>query len=384
VRVVVDARSAVAPHPTGIGLYTRELLRRMPGLDPGTSYTAWYLNAKGWAGGPRHLLRDLGAPSLRERETHFPARWFAKLEGRFDAPRIEWLTRFDVLFAPNFIPPPTRSRRVVVTVHDLAFKRFPETAPHGTRWWLERLDETLRRAAHVIVPSHATETDLLELYRVEPERVSVIPHGVDREVFRPAPEEDVARVRARFGIDGPYLLVLGGIEPRKNLPRIVEAWSRLDDDVRPALVIAGASVAWNPEGTRALSSALDALRSPVREQVILTGYVSRAQSGPLLTGAVALVFPSLYEGFGLPVLEAMACGTPVITSNRSSLPEVASDAALLVDPESVNSIAGAMGRMLQDEATRRDLVAKGTGRVAAFSWDETARKTAEIMRAAGS
>jgi glycosyltransferase involved in cell wall biosynthesis len=383
VRVLVDARSAVAPNPTGIGLYTRELLRRMPRLDLETTYTAWYLNAKGWAGGPRHLLKDLGVPSLHERETHIPSRWFAKLEAGFDAPRIEWLSRFDVLFAPNFIPPPTKSRRVVVTVHDLAFKRFPETAPHSTRWWLERLDETLRRAAHIIVPSEATKTDLLELYQVDGSRVTVIPHGVDRDVFHPSTKEEIDAVRARIGIEGPYLLTLGGIEPRKNLPRVVEAWSRLDEDIRPMLVIAGGSVAWNPEGRGLLETSLDALPDTLRRRVILTGYVTGQARVSLLGGAEALAYPSLYEGFGLPVLEAMACGVPVITSNRSSMPEVAGDAALLVDPEDVQSIAHAMRTVGSHDFDRELVSRRGMERATEFGWDEAARRTAEVLRSAG-
>jgi glycosyltransferase involved in cell wall biosynthesis len=234
----------------------------------------------------------------------------------------------------------------------------------------------------VIVPSEATRTDLLELYRVPPDRVTVIPHGVDREVFRPAPLREVRRVKARFGIDGPYLLVLGGIEPRKNLPRIVEAWSRMDAGVRPTMVIAGAGVAWNPEGAGMLDAALGALPSSVREGVVLTGYVSEGESVPLLTGAEALVYASLYEGFGLPVLEAMACGTPVITSNRSSLPEVSGDAALLVDPEDVDAISSAMGLLVGDGARQEDFASKGVRRAASFSWEETARRTIAVLRSA--
>jgi glycosyltransferase involved in cell wall biosynthesis len=384
VRVVIDARPAVAPYRTGIGQYTWELLRHLPRVDPEISYVAWYLNAPAVVGGPRRFLQEVSAPNLAERWTPIPARWFERLSARFDLPRVEWFARFDVLFAPNFIPPPTRTRALVVTVHDLAFRRFPETAPHGTRWWLGRLDRTLADAARIIAVSESTRRDLIELYDVAPDRVVVIPHGVDRDAFRPEPPREVEAVRRRFGIDGPYLLSLGGIEPRKNLPNLIRAFAALPADARPSLVIAGAGVAWNPEGGRLLDAALAELPADVRGRIRLVGYVSGAEKSALIAGARAMVYPSLYEGFGLPLLEAMACGTPVLTSNVSSLPEVAGGAALLVDPQDVDSIREGMHRLLTDDQLRSRLAEAGTSRAAAFSWTETARRTASVLRDVGS
>jgi glycosyltransferase involved in cell wall biosynthesis len=383
VRVAVDARPAVAPNRTGIGQYTWELLRHLPLVDPGTTYVAWYLNARGMAGGPRRFLRELAAPNLVERWTPIPARWFDRLSRRFDLPRLEWFIRFDVLLAPNFIPPPTRARRLVVTVHDLAFRRFPETAPHGTRWWLGRLDRALAGAVRIIAVSESTRRDLLELYGVRPERVVVIPHGVDRDVFRPASAQELEAVRRRFGIDGPYLLSLGGIEPRKNLPGLVRAFAALPAGIRPTLVIAGVGVAWNPEGGRALDEVLDEVSPEVRRRIAMVGYVAGADKAALIGGAEALVYPSLYEGFGLPVLEAMACGTPVLTSDLSALPEVAGGAAVLVDPRDVDSVRDGMERLLTDDGLRERLAEAGMARATAFSWTETARRTAAVLREVG-
>lgn len=348
------------------------------------SYVAWYLNALGMVGGSRRFLRELAAPNLVERWTPIPARWFERLSRRFDLPRVEWFVRFDVLFAPNFIPPPTRARRLVVTVHDLAFRRFPETAPHGTRWWLGRLDRALTAAARIIAVSESTRRDLLELYGVAPERVAVIPHGVDRDVFRPASAGELEAVRCRFGIGGPYLLSLGGIEPRKNLPGLVRAFAALPAGVRPTLVIAGTGVAWNPEGGRLLDQALGELSGEVRRRIVMVGYVSGADKAALIGGAEALVYPSLYEGFGLPVLEAMACGTPVLTSDVSALPEVSGGAAVLVDPRDLDSIRDGMERLMADGGLRRQLAEAGLARAAHFSWMETARQTAAVLREVGS
>lgn len=383
-RVALDARPAVAPQRTGIGQYTWELLRHLPRVDPETFYMAWYLNARAMVGGPRRFLGELAAPNLRERWTPIPARWFERLSARFDLPRVEWLARFDVLFAPNFIPPPTRTGALVVTVHDLAFRRFPETAPHGTRWWLERLDRTLANAARIIAVSESTRRDLMELYDVAAERVVVIPHGVDRETFRPASERELEAARRRFGIDPPYLLSLGGIEPRKNLPNLIKAFAALSAHARTSLVIAGAGVAWNPEGGRLLDAALAEVPAEVRGRIALVGYVSGAEKTALIAGAEALVYPSLYEGFGLPVLEAMACGTPVLTSDVSALPEVAGGAAVLVDPRDVDSIRDGMARILTDPQLRGRLAEAGTARAASFSWTETAERTASVLREVGS
>lgn len=378
-RVAVDARPAVFPYPTGVGLYTREMLRHLPEVDPVSMYVAWYLNARALLGGRRRFLEDLRRPNLSERWTPIPATWFERMSERLDQPPLEWLLGFDVLFAPNFVPPPTRRRAVVMTVHDLAFRRLPHTAPHGTRWWLRRLDRALARAARVIVPSEATRRDLLDLTAAMPDRIVVIPHGVDREVYRPSTADETRAVRERLRVGEPYLLSVGGIEPRKNLPLLVRAFAALPPDLTPWLVVAGGGVAWNPEGKQMLDHALAQAPAEVRRRILLTGYVSEAEKVALLSGAVGLVYPSLYEGFGLPVLEAMSCGTPVLTSDVSALPEVAGDAALLVDPGDVDSVREGMVRLLRDEKLRRELATAGPRRAEAFTWTETARLTAGVL-----
>jgi glycosyltransferase involved in cell wall biosynthesis len=210
----------------------------------------------------------------------------------------------------------------------------------------------------------------------------VVPLGVDMEFFRPASADAIETVRRRYAIDGPFLLSLGGIEPRKNLPALIRAYASLPEDVRPILVIAGPVAPWNPEGWDLVRPSLEALPPRVRDRVVVTGYVSEEEKVALLGGAEALVYPSLYEGFGLPVIEAMACGTPVLTSNVSALPDTAGDAALLVDPRSPEDIADAMERLLTDDTLGERLRTAGTARAAGFSWDETARLTADVLRRA--
>jgi len=379
VRVLIDARSAAFAEPTGVGTYTRALLRELPRVDPRTRYTAWYLRGRDLLGrGPRPALR--ADEAVRERWIPFPSRWFEIASERWSLPRIEWLAAFDVLFAPNFVPPPTTTDHLVATVHDLAFRLFPETAPHGTRRWLARLDAALRRAARVIVPSTCTKDDLCEIYPVDLARVVVVPQGVDHARFNPDARTRSASVSARYGLHGPYLLALGGIEPRKNLPALLHAYASLPSDLRPVLAVAGGSVEWNPEGPSALRSALLELRPEVRAGVVVTGYVRDEDVPPLIAGALALAYPSRYEGFGLPVLEAMACGTPVLSSSVSAIPEVAGDAATLVDPSDPEAIADGLGRIVEDGALRSRLSEAGVERARGFTWSATAERTAAVLR----
>ena len=378
-RIAVDARPAAFPHKTGVGQYTWHLLRLLPRMDPASTYLAWYLNARGLLGGSRQTFGEIAVGNLRERWTPIPARWFRPLEQRFELPRVEWLVGFDVFFAPNFVPPPTRTRRLVMTVHDVAFRLFPDTAPHSTRRWLARLDRALRQAAHIITVSEQTKRDLLDQYEVDESRVTAIPNGVEADLFRDVAAGEIDAVRDHFRIPGPYLLYLGGIEPRKNLPRMVRSFGALPQDVRPWLVVAGWRTAWNPEGWSGLQAALDELPADTRSRVVITGYVPEERKAALLAGAEALVYPSLYEGFGLQVLEAMATGTPVLTSNRSALPEVAGDAAVLVDPTDVDAITAGMQQVLCDVRLRNDLRERGRARARGFSWEETARRTVEVL-----
>jgi glycosyltransferase involved in cell wall biosynthesis len=378
-RITVDARPAAFPQKTGIGYYTWHLLRLLPRVAPEVRFVAWYLDAKGTLGRPLDPVR---ASNLSVRRTRIPSTWFERASERFDLPPVEWFAPFDVLLAPNFVPPPTRGRRTVLTVHDLAFRRLPETAPQATRRWLIRLDRALRKAAMVIAVSECTRLDLIELYGVPEDRIAVVHHGLDHETFRPAGEDAVRAAMERFRIDGPYLMFLGGIEPRKNLSRLVEAFARLDPEVRPMLVLAGEGVAWNPEGWGQLRPALDALPADVRRRIVMTGYLSEPDKIALLSGAAAMVYPSLYEGFGMPVLEAMGCGSPVIASNVSALPEVAGDAAVLVDPRDPDAIAAGMDRVLRDDELRDSLRHRGLARAAGFDWEDTARATMEVLRRA--
>jgi glycosyltransferase involved in cell wall biosynthesis len=379
VRVVVDARPTVDPRPTGVGHYARALLRHLPPADPETRYIAWSLAAP--VGAPRGGTVDT-ASNVTERVSRIPASLFGPFSVRVGLPRLEWLVgRFDLVVATNFVPPPTASRGTVLVVHDLAFEVLPETAPHHHARWRRSFERWLGRAAAVILPSEAARADLLRFHGVSPERAVAIHHGIDPDAHSQVPRDRIEHVRDRYGIGGPSILFLGGLEPRKNLEALVRAFGLLRD--RPEwLVVAGDQVPWAPGYADRVDRAVRDLPASIRERVIRTGYVGAGDRQALLAGAEILAYPSRYEGFGFPILEGFASRVPVLTSNISSMPEVAGDAALLVDPSDPTAIAQGLERMIDDEALRDRLRDAGDARVARFTWERSMSRTATALHAA--
>jgi glycosyltransferase involved in cell wall biosynthesis len=379
-RIVIDARPAVDPHRTGVGHYTDAIIRQLPRFDPETDYVAWFLDLRG-TGSSRRRFKGV-APNLTERASRLPSRPFAALASRTRLPRTEWLAgSFDLLVATNYLPPPTSSVACVLVVHDLAFEVMPETAPHHGARWRRAFERALAGAAGIIVPSAATKADLVRLHGVPPDLVDVIFHGTDAEAFRPASLVEVQEVRNRYGIEGPYVVFLGGLEPRKNLEMLVRAFGEMQDG-RASLVVAGGAVRWAPDYAQAVDHAVSDLPEHARRRVIRTGYVPDEDRRALLSGAEVLAYPSRYEGFGFPVLEGFAANVPVLTSSTSALPEVSGDAAWLVDADDPASIAKGLDQLLGDEDLRNVLRAAGTARVANFTWERCARETAASLHRA--
>lgn len=380
-RIAIDARPALDPRRTGVGLYAQQLIRHLPLADPDDAYVAWYLHARGLLR-PRSFFADVHAPNLIEKASRFPARIFQPASWRLGVPRVEWLIDFDLFLATNFLAPATRhADRVVPVVHDLAFRHYPETAPHIDARWRARFAAALNDAPAVIVPSESVASDLREAYAVDGDRVHVVHHGVDAGAFAPAPQGAIDAARRRYGIPGAYVLFVGGIEPRKNLELLVRAFGS-SDARHLSLVLAGGPVRWFPQAVERLEATIELLPPGVRGRIVRTGYVSERDKLALLSGATVLAYPSLYEGFGFPVLEGFAAGIPVLSSNISSLPEVAGDAAVLVDPGDVDAIAAALSELVADDDLRAVLSAAGVARAARFTWEATARATATVLRGA--
>ncbi len=268
---------------------------------------------------------------------------------------------------------PLRGIPTVLTVHDLIFRRYPAHHKPLNRTYLNAtLPLFCRRAGHIIAVSEQTKRDVMAAYGVPAAKISVIYEAADRR-FRPQPPEVVAEVRARYSLPPRYVLFVGTIEPRKNLGRVLAAFERLHrEGLTDALVIVGKR-GWLYDDFFAQLEA-----SPAREAVIFPGFVPDADLPAIYAGSQAVAFPSEFEGFGLPVLEGMASGAPVICSNTSSLPEVAGDAALLVDPLDTDALAAALRRVLADPALAADLRSRGYAQAARFSWPRAAQETVAV------
>lgn len=363
----------------GIGRYTRELLRAAIPLDRELRYTLFYA-AGGLPRGSPYLaeLRALCAahPNVRARPIGLSPRLLTILWQRLRAPLpAEALVgRLHLLHAPDFVLPPTRAR-TLLTVHDLTFMIHPETADAGLRRYLSAaVPRSLRRADLVLVDSQATAADLSRLLGVDAARTRLLYPGVEPR-FRPLPPAEVEPVRAELGLPADFLLFVSTIEPRKNLVRLIAAFDRLTREhpahAGLALVIAGRR-GWMYEEVFAAVE-----RHGLAGRVRFLDFVADRQLPALYNLARAFVYPSLYEGFGFPALEAMGCGTPVLTAAVSSLPEVVGDAAILADPHDVGSIAAGIARALA-EAPRLRVV--GPPQAARFSWAAAGRSLVETYR----
>jgi glycosyltransferase involved in cell wall biosynthesis len=272
-------------------------------------------------------------------------------------------------YLANFFLPPSMPCKGAVAVHDLSFRAHPDYFPRTVAWYMRWLTgRAVKQAQRVLTGSEFSRKELFRFYRVDQSRVIVIPYGVGSEFHPVADETDNAVEQARmsrYGIHRPYILALGNIHPRKNLARLLDAYVRLQQqrESLPAMVWAGLE-RWDSG---------ELIRRADRAGVILPGFVAQEDLPALYRQAAMLVYPSLYEGFGLPVLEAMACGTPVVTSNTTSLPEVAGEAALKVDPTEVTDITQAMERLLGDNSLRKELRQAGLERAKRFTWTRTAQ-----------
>jgi len=278
----------------------------------------------------------------------------------------------DIFHSPAFIAPVRSGVPSVVTVHDLAFIKFPGTIPlHKRAFYNTVITQSIRRARHIITISNAVKEDLSAYFGIPEDRITVTYPGIG-DAYKPVDEKDpVEPLLREHGITKPFFLFVGVIEPRKNLVRILEAFARLQDE-GIQLVIAGKK-GWLYRGVFRKIRQLK-----LESRVVFTGDIPSSALRIFYSACLSFVFASLYEGFGLPVAEAMACGAPVITSDRPAMAEVAGGAALLVDPEQVDSIAAAMKRAALSEILRSELSAQSRARAAAFSWKECARKTIEV------
>ena len=280
----------------------------------------------------------------------------------------------DVFFTPAHVIPFSYHGRAVATIHDLGYHHFPESHPRRQRAYLRwSTRHNGRRSWRVIADSQATKEDLIRFDGISPEKIVVIYPGVDPELRPVTDESRITAVRQKYNITPPYFLFLSTLQPRKNLSRLIDAY--VQSSVPHYFVLAG-KPGWL---SQPILEKISNLPSPISNKIILPGYIPDADKATLLSGATAVLYPSLYEGFGFPVLEAQACGTAVLTSQTSSLPEVAGDAALLVDPLNTEAITASIRRLAQDESLRKALTEKGLINVRRFSWGDTAVQVLNLL-----
>lgn len=292
--------------------------------------------------------------------------------------RIFFHGKPDVTQFFNFsVPPGVRGKRVTF-IHDMAYRSCPHTVAKKTRMWLKlSMKRSCKHADHIVTVSAFSKKEIVSYLHIPENKISVIPNAVDHTVYRPDyTEEQIQKVLNRLRIEHEYFLYIGTIEPRKNLERLIGAYARLcrEREHVPQLVLAGKK-GWLCDGIYKKASNLN-----LEKKILFLGYICQEDSPILMCGAKAFVFPSLYEGFGMPPLEAMACGTPVITSNTTSLPEVVGDAGICVNPKSSREIYQAMKRILDEDELRAKLQKRGLERAGGYTWAKSAEMLMEVYR----
>ena len=362
-RIAIDARKL---RDYGIGTYVRNVLRHLSRLDRSTEYV---LLCQAQDCG---VAEELGE-NFRAVRQAAPA---YSVREQVAVPLDLRREGIDLFHAPHYVLPPLTPCKAIVTIHDCIHLRFPQYLPNRLAYAYARssLWMAAHRAERVLTVSEASKRDILRYFRIPESRIHVIHNAIDERFGTEPAEEEVTRVRERYQLNDPFVLYAGNIKPHKNLERLIEAFHLLrrqgHDHVK--LLIIGDEISKYATLRRAVH------RYKLHKHVRFFGFVPDKTLAILYRLAAVFVFPSLYEGFGLPPLEAMASGTPVVTSNISSLPEVVGDAALLIDPYSAEAIADAMRRVLTDAALRDDLRRRGLERARHFSWERSVTRVREI------
>jgi glycosyltransferase involved in cell wall biosynthesis len=359
--IAVNTKLLIKDRLEGIGWFEYETLSRITRAHP--EHKFYFIFDRKWD--ESFVFSDNVYPIRTFLPSRHPVLWYLRFHHIL--PRLVRKYGIDLYFSPDGynLPPPTRS---VVALHDLNYVHFPENMPALTRWYYRKYFPVYaRNAERLVTVSEYSKQDIVRSYNIDPGRIDVVYNGAS-SVFRPLSEEEKHSVREQHASGKPYFIFVGALNPRKNLGRLLKAFEGLcsSGETDMHLLIAGAPMFRNSFfRTGDVSPAC-------RERIRFLGRLSREELARVVGGARALVLPSTFEGFGIPIIEAMHCDVPVITSNTTSMPEIAGDAALLADPYSVDSIGNALSRIAMEPELRGELIARGRKQRERFSWDKTA------------
>jgi len=377
-KVVLDGTPFLL-EKTGIGHYTENLLTQLRQSRPELELALFCISLRGG-----HRLKGVFADleGIELKGYKLPANFLYYTWWKRTAlfPAESLLGDFDIFHATNYQAPALRKARLVSTVHDINFVRFPEMQSKGIRRFISSLPRLLERSQVVLADSHFTARELAETCELSPEKVRVVYPGLNPVFMQEPSEEEMETALRAYCLTPPYLAYIGNLHPRKNLATLLEAYSLLcQGGLEHQLAVIGGGGLGRLNNTEYRKLMFRVRDLGLEERVVFTGYVPDERLKSLLSRADMLVFPSIYEGFGLPPLEAMACGVPVITSSRSSLPEVVGDAALLLeDPLDPEEIAARVEAVISDEALRTGMVEKGRKRARAFTWERAAGEVLQV------
>ena len=380
-KIGIDISQTAFPG-TGVAIYTQNLVENLLKIDQENEYFLFFSSLRGQNQKSIHstssglILSKVEVSKIKNQNYNskiknyiFPPLFLEFLWNRVHTLPVDWLTgELDVFHTSDWLEPPSRCPKVT-TIHDLAIFKYPETfVPRGGHNIVENMKRKLawvkKESRLIIAVSENTKRDIVEVLGIPEDRIRVVYEAADEIFSKQYSVNSIQPIKKKYGIEGKYILAVGTREPRKNIDRVIEAHNLLISQYPDlSLVIAG-KFGWGEEKLKIKN-----------EKLKILGYVPKEDLAPLYAGAECFVYPSLYEGFGLPVLEAMSSRCPVVTSNASSLPEVAGNAAVLVNPENIEDIAGGIERAMEN---RTELIKKGLTRAKEFSWEKTARQTLKI------
>ena len=368
-RIGINASSLKNAH-SGIANYLLNLVLNLKKVDQRNEYVLFFGSEKNVPGQIAGAGVECNISKMPTTNQALKILW-----AHFMLPLKLKRMKIDLFHEPASAAPLFNSCNTVVTVHDIAYERIPHCYRFRDRAYFRALSKKgLERANRIIAVSHSTKNDIVDRYSISPGKIRVIYEGIDEIYRRLHDKERCKNIRKFYKIDRDFILYVSGITPRKNLVRLIKAFKILKDrkEIDSLLVFVGEKAWWSEEVFEEVKS------SGMENDVIFCGYVPKEHLLCLYSEASVFVFPSLYEGFGLPVLEAMACGCPVVASNTSSLPEICGGAGLLFDPLDVEGLSDAIYRVITDSSLRQDLIEKGIERTRAFSWRRSAEETLAV------